>query len=63
MGHIPISGRIVAVADVFDAITHARPYKEALPASYAFSEITKASGSQFDPTVVSAFRACTPQAD
>lgn len=60
---IPIAGRIVAVADVFDAITHARPYKDALPAAYAFAEIERASGSQFDPAVVGAFLACTPQAD
>ncbi len=60
---IPISGRIVAVADVFDAITHARPYKEAFPASYAFAEIAKGSGSQFDPAVVGAFRACVPPLD
>jgi putative two-component system response regulator len=57
---IPVAGRIVAVADVFDAITHARPYKEALPVSYAVAEITRASGTQFDPAVVDAFLACAP---
>ncbi len=55
---IPIAGRIVAVADVFDAITHERPYKQALPADYAISEITRASGAQFDADVVDAFMAC-----
>jgi putative two-component system response regulator len=55
---IPISGRIVAVADVFDAITHARPYKEAFPPEHAIAEITRASGTQFDPGVVDAFLAC-----
>jgi putative two-component system response regulator len=57
---IPIAGRIVAVADVFDAITHARPYKDAFPVSYAVAEITQGSGTQFDPRVVEAFLACTP---
>ncbi|HEY4916720.1 MAG TPA: HD domain-containing phosphohydrolase [Solirubrobacteraceae bacterium] len=52
---IPIAGRIVAVADVFDAITHARPYKEALPVEHAIAEITRASGTQFDAQVVEAF--------
>jgi len=55
---VPIAGRIVAVADVFDAITHARPYKEALPAEHAIAEITRASGAQFDARVVEAFMAC-----
>jgi PAS domain S-box-containing protein/putative nucleotidyltransferase with HDIG domain len=55
---VPIAGRIVAVADVFDAITHARPYKEALPAEHAIAEITRASGARFDARVVEAFMAC-----
>ncbi len=58
---IPIAGRIVAVADVFDAITHARPYKDAFPMSYAVAEITQASGTQFDPRVVEAFLACAAE--
>jgi putative two-component system response regulator len=58
---IPISGRIVAVADVFDAITHERPYKEALPAEYAIAEITAGSGAQFDPLVLAAFTALVPE--
>jgi putative two-component system response regulator len=59
---IPIAGRIVAVADVFDAITHARPYKQALPAEHAIAEITRASASQFDAQVVEAFMACVGDA-
>lgn len=52
---IPLSGRIVTVADVFDALTHARPYKPAWPASEAIREVRRLSGSKFDPRVVQAF--------
>jgi putative two-component system response regulator len=52
---IPIEGRIVAVADVFDALTHARPYKKAWSVEDALAEIKCQSGSQFDPAVVKAF--------
>lgn len=52
---IPLEGRIVAVADVFDALTHSRPYKEAWPVEMALAEIKSESGSHFDPAVVEAF--------
>jgi putative two-component system response regulator len=52
---IPIAGRIVAVADVFDALTNERPYKKAWPISEAVAEIERQSGQQFDPSVVQAF--------
>jgi putative two-component system response regulator len=52
---IPIAGRIVTVADVFDALTSARPYKEPWPPSEAMEEIQRQSGQQFDPRVVEAF--------
>jgi putative two-component system response regulator len=52
---IPLSGRIVAVADVFDALTHVRPYKEAMSQLEALGLIKEGSGSQFDPEVVEAF--------
>lgn len=52
---IPVSGRITAVADVFDALTHDRPYKKAWPVDVAIEEIRSQSGRQFDPTVVTAF--------
>ena len=52
---IPLSGRIVAVADVFDALTHQRPYKQAWPLDQSVQEILSQSGHQFDPRVVSAF--------
>jgi putative two-component system response regulator len=54
---IPLVGRVVAVADVFDALTHTRPYKAAWPVSQAIARIKRGSGSQFDPRVVAAFLA------
>lgn len=52
---IPLAARIVAVADVFDALSHKRCYKDAWHIDDAFSEIQKHSGTQFDPEVVSVF--------
>lgn len=52
---IDLEGRILAVADVFDALTHARPYKEAWPVEKAVAEIQKNSATHFDPAVVEAF--------
>ncbi|MGH2750993.1 MAG: HD domain-containing phosphohydrolase [Actinomycetota bacterium] len=52
---IPIAGRIVAVADVFDALTHDRPYKRAWPIDEAVAEIESQASRQFDPAVVAAF--------
>lgn len=52
---IPLVGRIVAVADVFDALIHVRPYKPAIPRNDAIREISLMSGLQFDPKVVQAF--------
>ncbi len=52
---IPLSARIVAVADVFDALSHKRCYKDAWNIEDCFAEIQKASGTQFDPQIVSAF--------
>ena len=57
---IPISGRIVALADVFDALTHARSYKPAWPAEEAVEEITRLRERQFDPDVVDAFMQLDP---
>ena len=54
---IPLEARIVAVADVFDALLSRRIYKKALPFDEAFQLILDASGSHFDPTIVDAFRA------
>ena len=52
---IPLPGRIVSVADVFDALTHRRPYKEAWPVPAAVSEILGETGTKFDPRVIEAF--------
>lgn len=51
---IPLVGRIVAVADVLDALTHERPYKDAWPLDEALREIASQREHQFDPTVVDA---------
>jgi putative two-component system response regulator len=51
---IPIAGRIVAVADAFDAMTHPRLYKEPCSIPAALEEIRRESGWQFDPEVVAA---------
>lgn len=52
---IPLCGRIVAVADTFDAMTSHRPYQAAVSPADAQVEIRAAMGSQFDPAVVQAF--------
>ena len=52
---IPLCARIVAVADVFDALSHKRCYKDAWKIDDAFSEIQADSGKHFDPEVVLAF--------
>jgi putative nucleotidyltransferase with HDIG domain len=52
---IPLVARVVAVADVFDAITSDRPYRTALPIDLARTEIAQARGSHFDPLVADAF--------
>ena len=54
---IPLVGRIVAVADVFDALTSVRPYKRAWPVPEAVAEVERNAGSHFDPRVVAAFLA------
>ena len=54
---IPLPARIVSVADVFDALTSRRVYKEAIPAMDAAVIIEGESGRQFDPAVVEAFLA------
>jgi putative two-component system response regulator len=52
---IPIAGRIVAVADVFDALSHARPYKPAWSTEDAITEMANQAGRHFDPHILEAF--------
>jgi len=58
---IPVEGRIVALADVFDALTSVRPYKEAWPLERALELIRSESGRHFDPQVVAAMDSVLPQ--
>jgi putative two-component system response regulator len=52
---IPLSARITALADVFDALTHKRPYKEPWSIDSALAEIARLKGSQFDPQLTDVF--------
>lgn len=52
---IPLEGRIVAVADVFDALSSKRHYKKAIPIARCFTIIEEESGKHFDPQIVSVF--------
>jgi len=54
-GEIPLIGRIIAVADAFDAMTSTRPYRTALSHETALNELANNSGRQFDPQVVKSF--------
>lgn len=57
---IPLSGRIVSVVDVFDALTHERSYKKAWPIEDALEEIQRNAGTQFDPQIVQALMTLYP---
>ena len=52
---IPLCARVVAVCDVYDAITADRPYRAGLGHDEAYSELQRCSGAQFDPMLVAAF--------
>ena len=58
---IPIEARVVAIADVFDALCSTRPYKAAWPIEKAYAEIVACSGTHFDPACVTAFCAKWPE--
>ncbi len=58
---IPLSGRIVAIADVFDALTSERPYKKAWPIEKALDILKEESGKHFDPKLVPAFLEVVPE--
>jgi putative two-component system response regulator len=55
---IPIEGRIVAIADVFDALSSARPYKAAFPREKCFEIMNEMRGAKLDPFLLDAFYAC-----
>jgi putative two-component system response regulator len=52
---IPVAVRIVTVADVFDGLTHRRPYKDAWPVEKALTEMKRLSGKVFDPEIFEIF--------
>jgi diguanylate cyclase (GGDEF)-like protein len=54
---IPLEGRILAIADAYDAMTSPRPYREQLSAQQALEELRRCAGTQFDPELVELF--CT----
>ena len=58
---IPLSARITAIADVYDALTSDRPYKKAWSHERAFEEIVSCSGSHFEPELVDVFKTCGEQ--
>ncbi|MBL1276163.1 MAG: HD domain-containing protein [Ectothiorhodospiraceae bacterium] len=58
---IPLSARIVAVADVFDALTSKRPYKEAWPIEKAMAVLREDAGSHFDPVIITAAEQSLPK--
>ncbi|HYO61945.1 MAG TPA: HD domain-containing phosphohydrolase, partial [Actinomycetota bacterium] len=52
---IPVEGRIAAIADVFDALTHTRPYRRAFPLGHVLDMMRKESGKHFDPALLDKF--------
>jgi HD-GYP domain-containing protein (c-di-GMP phosphodiesterase class II) len=52
---IPLEGRVLAVADAFDAMTSRRPYRDARALDEAVAEVERCSGSQFDPEIAGVF--------
>lgn len=58
---IPLSARIVAAADVFDALTSKRPYKEAWPIEQALDFMQESSGKHFDPEIIKALESAKPR--
>jgi response regulator RpfG family c-di-GMP phosphodiesterase len=53
--NIPLAARIVTVVDVFDALTHSRPYKTAWPKQVALEEMKRLAGTVFDPRILAVF--------
>ena len=60
---IPLAGRLMAIADVYDALVSKRCYKQAIPHDEAVDIIVKERGKQFDPALVDIFLAVAPRFD
>ncbi|WP_434514568.1 two-component system response regulator [Dechloromonas sp. ARDL1] len=58
---IPLEGRIVAIADVFDALVSVRPYKAAVSLEAALQYFDEQTGRHFDPTLIAAFKSALPE--
>jgi putative two-component system response regulator len=58
---IPLAARIVAIADVYDALSVKRVYKDAYPHTLCIEKIRRESGRQFDPDLVDVFMSIAPQ--
>jgi len=58
---IPLMGRIICLADCFDAMTSSRTYRKALPLEVALAEICRCAGTQFDPVLSDAFLKINPE--
>jgi putative two-component system response regulator len=57
---IPVPGRIAAVADVYDALTRDRPYRQAMPVAEATALMADGRGTHFDPDVLDVFMSAVP---
>jgi HD-GYP domain-containing protein (c-di-GMP phosphodiesterase class II) len=60
---IPLSARVVAVVDAFDAMTSDRPYRRGMSADEAFTELREKAGTHFDPVCVEAFTRARPKVE
>jgi HD-GYP domain-containing protein (c-di-GMP phosphodiesterase class II) len=60
---IPLTARVVAVADAFDAMTSDRPYRAGMPPERAFAELAAGAGTHFDPVCVEAFFRVRPKVE
>ena len=58
---IPLMGRLICLADCFDAMTSSRTYRKALPLEVALNEIRRCAGTQFDPALAEEFLRITPE--
>jgi HD-GYP domain-containing protein (c-di-GMP phosphodiesterase class II) len=59
---IPLAARVIFICDAYDAMTSARPYRDALTSEQAVAEIRRSAGSQFDPDLAQTFAEVLPEA-